>query len=145
MTWNPSSKAEEPESLVSPGTGVPKMTPLSVTGPPEEEEELVEAKPEEEKSGDDPVWSDKPTYADQLWRYPETCKFGPVITDVFILKKEEDRTRLNELMTRTIPEAAPDIVIHAPLPTQWSESEGSFVELVKYKKVHYKRLIKKQP
>lgn len=134
------------ESLVSPGMGVPRA-PLSVTevDAPEEDDTPEVAPPEEEKSGEDPVWSDKPTYADQLWRHPETCKFGPVVTDVFVLKKEDDRVRLNELMTRAIPEAAPDIVITSPAPPQWSESEGSFVELVKYKKVHYKRLIKKQP
>lgn len=127
---------------MSHGQGVPR---ISLTEEPEEQDEddAVPASEEVKDDKGDSIWSDTPTFSDQLWRFPETCRMGAPITAMFKLKDDIEINRLNTLMARTIPEGAPDIAIIPGLPPQWSEEEGSFVELVKYRKVQYKRLIKK--
>lgn len=140
------------ESFVSPGSGVPRASAeeiadqggfLGAIATAEPDEVVAEAQEDLDSSGDT-VWSDTPTYADQWWRFPETCRPGPPITAVFKLKDQADVDRLNTLMAGVVPESAPSIVLVSGVPPQWAEDISSFVELVKYRKVQYKRLIKQQ-
>jgi len=135
-------------SYVSPGQGVPRYVgesegeigvlaaALGPDAPPEPAPEpyINEANSEE--------WCNTPTYADQWWRFPEQCRPGPIVTAVFRLNKQEDVDKLNALMSRAEPPSAPDIVVCPGGQTHWSETECTYVELVKYRKLLYKKLIK---
>jgi len=128
------------QSYVRVGSGIPKR-PADSSVEAEDAQEVVDVveAPVEGSS----VWSDTPTFSDQLFKYPLYCRLGPVITKVFVLAVDTELNALNTLMTRTIPEAAPGIVVLPGGSLQWSEALGSYVELVKYREVSYKRLIKR--
>lgn len=136
------SDADKDLSFVSAGMGVPRAVAEPVCDLADGE--LSDTPQAETDEQENPIWSDKPTYSDQWWRFPETCKTGPLTTAVFKLSSPTDLEKLNALMGRTVPESAPGIAVAPGGSVEWSEKEGTYVELVKYKKIQYKRLIKKQ-
>lgn len=120
----------------------------SGAGVAREEEPNVEEAPEvgpayeEVKDADGMLgWSDKPTFADQYHRYPETCKKGPSRIAVFVLTDKVGLDACNELLVGATPSEAPHIILE---DSSREFHEGMWSYFVRYREVSYKKLIKRR-
>ena len=87
-------------------------------------------------------WQDKPTYADQLERYPEQCRsMGPFFKQFDAVEQEEE---LGTFMMKAMPREAPAIIVHAT-DKQFSTATESWKILVTYSKIQYRKLLSKGP
>lgn len=77
------------------------------------------------------TYADYPSLADQFDKYPDTVKLGYPQVKVFSLKNPLQLDQYNELLKRTHPESAPDIVI---VDNRVSED---FTVMVTFKKLTY--------
>ena len=78
-----------------------------------------------------------PQVLDQLDRYPESCKQGPVHFAQFRLKDDTEVSKLNLFMAQTEPMAAPQIMIKN-YKEEFDSNLGFYVILVSYQRIYYK-------
>lgn len=124
----------------------PLDTPITQLGEGIKREEAppvpeVEEEPEPEaelNEKGDPMWLETPSFSDQFRRYPKLCRVGPLQVDVFNIVIPEEKTRLNELYSKSVPMEAPGLIMSKP---ETQAYRGGWSILVSYRKVLYKKLI----
>ena len=93
--------------------------------------------PEEQKQ-----WSDKPSYADQFLRFPETVrKIGPTM-DVFDLADPDDLHRLNMLQAGAASMSAPRSALSIS-DTKWDEKTSNWKILGQVIQFKYLKILEK--
>lgn len=135
------------EEIHNPGQGVARTqyplpsdpSEVKVTPAPEPEADDVA---EEHDAKGDPIWSPTPSFADQLARYPKTCKLTNLTIETFDCSKPAELEKLNALYARQLPKAAPSVVLEASLCDRKFNGR-TFIFLVGYYTVVYKRLLKR--
>jgi hypothetical protein len=120
------------------GTGVPREAAPKITATAQQAEEIWQVTGDSE-------YRDEPTYADQLARYPHTCKVGPVVTAVFELAPASKHLgEYNEFLSQETPEGAPRVqCVRSTM--NWSEAKGCYVLLYQYQRIGYRVLVKSAP
>jgi len=87
-------------------------------------------------------WSDKPCYADQYLRYPETVrKIGPTL-EVFDLADENDKHKLNTLMAGQQSHSAPRSAV-AVEDRKWDEKTSNWKILAQVITFKYLKILEK--
>ncbi len=117
------------------GEGV-KRLPAAATRAPEKPEFQEEPAP----NGQTP-WSDSPTFVDQFAnpKYMGCWRFGPMKIDQFNVGDPKDLERFDALMSQTIPETAPKIILSGEATREFYA--GHFFICVSYQHIQYKRLV----
>ena len=132
------------EQLHIPGQGVPRAEyPSPPDVDPAEAVPVPETDLDEDAEKDEKgnvVWSNKPTFSDQLARFPLQCRHeGPTI-ETFDLSVPDDLKRLNALYARQLPITAPGVRLDPGLCDRQFTGKNWMV-LVGYYTMQYKRLL----
>lgn len=85
------------------------------------------------------AWSDTPTFRDQMEKHPDTTRVGSKKSAVFNLAGEDGVKNWNDLLSKTIPPEAPQVII-LDQERNFSESAGGYVIYVEYYTVEYAQL-----
>lgn len=99
--------------------------------PEEIKEEEEPAKPKLKLDYASGTYSETAVIVDQFEKFPDTVKFGPPQAAVLNLQKETDLTAYNNLLQKTHPDSAPQIVITD------HRVNDDYVVMVTYKKLTY--------
>lgn len=98
----------------------------------EEEEQIQEDAPKKiNLNYESGTYIDHPSLPDQFDKFPETVKIGYPQVRVFNLKDSNQLDAYNELLKRTYPETAPDIVIVD------NRVSDDFTVMITFKKLTY--------
>jgi hypothetical protein len=128
-------------SLLTTGSSIPKEL-LAIASPDEEEVQLPESA-YEDPDLDEAEWSEKPTYAAQLSEHPDTCRILAQQVALFDLLKPEELKGYNHIQSLAEPQEAPTLIIIED--TVKDPADGKWLALLRYRRLSYKKLIRKQP